>query len=301
MGAGRWNATDWNTYSTAAVGNKPAAQVFKSSGMEPDFDPSLIPFRESRDSADNPAATPLVLACDVTDSMGIIAEQLMRGGLDDIATSIQRQIPFPDPHVMVMAVGDATCDAAPLQVTQFEADIRIARQTSRLWMEKGGGLNGGESYGLPYLFAARKIRSDAAKRNVKGYIFTIGDEPTLDVTPEQAKRFLGIDIPRTLTTADCVAMASADFHCFHIVLTQEGYARGGGLPRVIRTLEQAFQQSLLLLDDITRLADTIVAAIRIREGVSKADATAGTSVAVANAIRSLADRASTGGGIVRLS
>ena len=36
--------------------------------------------------------------------------------------------PVADPHMMIMGVGDAWCDRAPLQVTQFEPDIRIAEQ-----------------------------------------------------------------------------------------------------------------------------------------------------------------------------
>ena len=81
---------------------------------------------------------------------------------------------------MAMAIGDAECDRAPLQVTQFEADIRLADQLRELWIEGGGGGNRGESYHLPWAFAAMRTSTDCfERRGRKGYLFTIGDEPIL--------------------------------------------------------------------------------------------------------------------------
>jgi hypothetical protein len=68
----------------------------------------------------------VILASDVTGSMGMAAEVILRHGLNKVQTHILYTRPITDPHVMVMAVGDTTCDVAGLQVTHFEADIRIA-------------------------------------------------------------------------------------------------------------------------------------------------------------------------------
>lgn len=299
MGGGRWTATDWQTYSTANVSGKTQSQVFTSTGMKAEFNPALIQFRESRDSADNPRSVPIVLACDVTASMGMISDELIRGGLDRLATSIQAEKQIGDPHVMVMAVGDAQYDTAPLQVTQFEADIRIADQTSQLWIEKGGGINAGESYPLAYLFAARKVVSDAwDRRKRKGFLFTIGDEPPVGVTKEQAKEFLGIDIPKDLSASECAALALERFEVFHVILTKDGYAaRSPEL--VLKAWEKVLPQRLILLDDISHLSDTVVAAIRIAEGARKSKS--GTSVAVVNAVKGLAERGSPSSGVARLA
>lgn len=305
MGTGRWNPTDWDVYATTKVNGKTTTQVFTSTGMKPEFDPANMQLRESRDSADNPASVPIMLGCDVTGSMGMVADQLIRSGLNDLATDIQKEKQIGDPHVMVMAIGDANFDQAPLQVTQFEADIRIADQTSQLWIEKGGGFNSGESYPLAHLFAAHKVVSDAwDKRRKKGFLFTIGDEPPVDVTPEQAKQFLGINIKAKLTPAECAALALERFEVFHVILVNEGHA---ALHRdaVLKAWEAVLPQRLILLEDITKLSEAVVAAIRIADGATKASASSGwdrgTSVIVANAVRSLAERGRPSGGVTRLS
>lgn len=299
MGGGRWTATDWNTYSSAKVTGKTTAQVFTSTGMKAEFDPALVQFRESRDSADNPKSRPIILGCDVTGSMGMVADTLVRGGINDLATDIQAEKDIGDPHVMVMAIGDAYSDKAPLQVTQFEADIRIADQTSQLWIEKGGGINSGESYALAHLFAAKKVVADAFKRGQKGFLFTIGDEPPVGVTAKQAKDFLGIDIGSDLSPAECAGLALAQFEVFHVILVNEGYAAAGGREAVLRAWEKVLPQRLILLEDITKLSQAVVAAIRIADGQSKAAAS--TSVVVANAVRTLAERGKPSRGVARLA
>lgn len=299
MGGGRWTATDWNTYSTAKVSGKTTSQVFSATGMKPEFDPAIVQFRESRDSVDNPKSRPIILGCDVTESMGMVADTLIRGGINDLATDIQSAKEIGDPHVMVMAIGDAYSDRAPLQVTQFEADIRIADQTSQLWLEKGGGINSGESYPLAHLFAARKVVADAFKRGQKGFLFTIGDEPPVGVTKQQAKDFLGIDIASDLSAAQCAALASENFHAYHVILTNEGYCASGGREAVLKAWEKVLPQRLILLDDITKLSEAVVAAIRIADGASKASTC--KSVAVANAVGSLVERGKPSAGVARLA
>ncbi len=70
MGNGRFSSTQWDSYSTANFSGKSRSQIFTASTMDKDFDPALIQLRESRDSADNPASTPIIIGSDVTGSMG---------------------------------------------------------------------------------------------------------------------------------------------------------------------------------------------------------------------------------------
>ena len=297
MGTGRWDSGTWNSYSTVHVAGKSSTAVFSSKKMKDDFDPAQINVRESRDSADNPNSTPIIVGVDVTGSMGIIADNLIRNGLDTLATEIYARKPVSDPHVMALAIGDAYVDQAPLQATQFEADIRIAKQLQELWLEKGGGPNDGESYNLAHLFAAEKTVSDAwEKRRKKGYLFTIGDEPVLEqVTSDQASKFLGLQTP-TLSTEECIRMASAKYEVFHVVINEK--RRSFGIDPIVQW-KSLLPQRVIVLNDHTKLAETIVSAIQVAEGAKKADVASswsgGTSMVVAGAIQDLVEvGASTG-------
>lgn len=292
MGQGRWDPGVWDDYATTHVVGKTTAAVFTSSSMKQTYDPAQITMRESRDSDDNPNSTPIIIAADVTGSMGKVADALLRDGLNTLATEIYARKPVSDPHIMVMAVGDAEYDQAPLQVTQFEADISLADQVKELWLERGGGINSGESYMLPYLFAARKTVSDSmTKRSKKGYLVTVGDEPVLhSVTSRQSQRFLGLQ-EKDLTTEECIALASEFYEIFHVILVER--IPSSRRDAVINQWNKLLPQRVILLEDHTKLAETVVSAIQITEGAKKADVAnswgGGTSIVVADAVRSLKD------------
>lgn len=306
MGNGRWDAGTWASYASSTVSGKSRTEIFTSRQMKEAYDPAKITRRESRDSIDNPQSTPIVLASDVTGSMGMIAEKIMRDGLNTLATEIYNRKPVSDPHVMIMAVGDASCDRAPLQVTQFEADIRVAEQARELWLEGGGGGNRGESYLAAHLFAASKISADAIeKRGRKGYLFTIGDEPVLDgMTKEQIRRVLDIPAERDLTGADIMAMAERNWEVFHVVLANEGYARSR-LDEVLASWKPLLPERTILLENVDALAETIVSLIQVTEGARATDVAASwsgsTAVAVANALKGVPAHRNRGGGLQRLA
>ena len=62
MGAGRWDQNAWNDYASRNVHGRSRDDLFRARRMEPEFDPALIRMRESRDGADNPQSTPIILA-----------------------------------------------------------------------------------------------------------------------------------------------------------------------------------------------------------------------------------------------
>jgi len=302
MGSGRWSSADWGAYSASHVAGKAQTQVFTARSMKDEFNPAMIQVRESRDSADNPASTPVILASDVTGSMGMVAHALMKDGLNTLATEIYDRRPVSDPHIMVMAVGDARSDRAPLQATQFEADIRLADQVRSLWLEGNGGGNNGESYCGAHVFAATRTVTDAwEKRRRKGYLFTIGDEPVHDgMRQEELQRVFGKDFGRDLSARECVEMASKTYEVFHVVLRNEGYA-AGDLKRVLDTWNPILPQRVILLDDYRKLAEAVVSTIQVVEGARKADVAASwsgdTSLVVANAIKDIAQRGPAGGAV----
>jgi hypothetical protein len=291
MGSGQgWSSAQWGGYQAHKVIGKTQSQIFSTTSLKPVYDPAKIEFRESRDSADNPNSTPIILAADVTGSMGMISEKLMREGLNKLSTEIYKRKPISDPHIMGMAIGDGFTDQAPLQVTQFEADIRIAEQLSDLWLEGRGGGNGGESYGFAHVFAAMKTRADAfEKRGKKGYLFTVGDEPIHNNMPRaQIERFLGISVEADMTAEQAIRMAQRNYEVFHIVLVNEGQCRGGK-DQVLASWNKVLPERVIQLEDVDALAETIVSLIQVTEGQHAADVAASwsgsTSVVVANAIR----------------
>ena len=82
-----------------------------------------------------------------------------------------------DPQILFGAIGDATCDRAPLQVGQFESDNRMDDDLGRILLEGGGGGQKTESYELALYFMARHTAIDCyEKRGQRGYLFVIGDE-----------------------------------------------------------------------------------------------------------------------------
>ncbi|WP_337268273.1 hypothetical protein [Oryzifoliimicrobium ureilyticus] len=267
MGNGRWRSDDWESYVSRNVHGKHRDEIFTARGMQDAFNPARIRVRESRASTDNPHPTPIILASDVTGSMGIIAEQLMRDGLNKLAREIYARKPISDPHIMIMAVGDAKTDAAPLQATQFEADIRVAEQAASLWLEGGGGGNGGESYCAAHLFAALKTSTDAAEiENRKGFLFTIGDEPVHDgMSRQEIQRVLGLRVEQDLSGRDCVELAMRHWEVFHIVLTNEGFCAQD--PKsVLTSWNRILPERVIELSDVRRLAETVISVIEVSQG-----------------------------------
>ena len=180
MGGGSWASTGRSYYSDTSIRAKSASnvkEVFKSSRINKALDPKDVKPRESCDSKDNPESTAIILALDVTGSMGNIAHEIASKGLGSLIEGIFQRKPVTDPHIMFMAVGDANCDSAPLQVSQFECDHRIVEQLTQIFVEQGGGGNCFESYDLPWYFAGTRTAIDCfKKRGHKGYLFTMGDE-----------------------------------------------------------------------------------------------------------------------------
>jgi len=141
--------------------------------------------RTCHDMDEHPAAYPIIIALDVTGSMGHVPERLVKRDFPEIMKKVL-DAGVKDPQVCFVAVGDHECDSVPLQVAQFEAsDELLDNWLTRLYLEGGGGSNSGESYLLAWYFAARHTETHAwEKRHQKGVLITIGDEPNLKTLPQ---------------------------------------------------------------------------------------------------------------------
>ncbi len=267
MGTSRWSTDDWAGH-TASVSSKSTAEVFSSRNLHEDLNPLGID-RESRDSDENPNSTAIIVGCDVTGSMGVIADTLVREGLGVLFEEIYERKPVSDPHIMVTGIGDADYDSAPLQVSQFEADITITDQLEKIYIEGGGGGNQHESYDLPMYFAAYHTSIDCfEKRNKKGYLFTIGDElPNETTSASDIKRIVGDDgLQADIPFAETVAAAMKMYNVYHIIVAEGWYAKNHGAETVRKKWSEYLGQNAIILTDVTKLSEVIVSIMEVNEG-----------------------------------
>jgi hypothetical protein len=271
MGAGRWDAdsrASYTSYTRSTVG-KSTDQIFSQRELHADLDPKGK-VRESRDSDVNPNSNAIIVAIDVTGSMGMIADVLARKGLGTIFEQLLDRVPQPisDPHLMFMALGDVKYDRVPLQVSQFEADNRIIGQLASIFVEHGGGGNATESYNLPWYFAAAHTKIDCfEKRGKKGYLFTVGDEDAPNnLTKAEIAKVLGDQAPiEELDNVRLLEAVQERYNVFHIVIKEGSHARHS-LNTVKATWLPLLGQNVLFLDDHTKLAELVISTIERTEG-----------------------------------
>ncbi len=304
MGSGRFDPSDWKSYTTTrGYTTKSTSGIFSKRELAASLDPKGVKAREALDSVDNPASTPIILALDVTGSMGMIADVIAREGLPKLMTELIDRRPVTDPAIAFMGIGDVESDQAPLQVSQFESDIRVAKQLEELFLEHGGGGNNFESYILAWYFAAMHTKTDSfLKRNKKGYLFTFGDElPTEVIRKSSIEHFLG-DSPQTdYNAADLFRLASREWEIFHVIV-EEGNFASSNPDRVINAWQKLLGQRAIPLSDHKKLAEVVVSAIQVNEGVDPASVaktwTGDTAMVVHKAVKDLTP--SSKDGIVKL-
>lgn len=265
MGSGRFDHTTYHAY-TARTEAFTRDERFTSRHIHKDLDPKGVKLRESCDSADNPQSNAIIIALDVTGSMGYLAEEIAKKGLGVLFQRILDDKPVSDPHLMFMGIGDAHCDQAPLQVSQFEADNRIVEQLTMLYLEGGGGGNNTESYTLPWYFAAEHTIIDCfEKRGKKGYLFTVGDEEAPGpLLHKQISQFIG-DTPQSdILPAQLLKQVQEKYNVYHIIIEEGSYAR-----RSIDTVRGSWNalmgQNALSLKDYKKLGEGIVSIIQMNE------------------------------------
>lgn len=226
MGRGSYQSSDWDRLKTARniTGQSTVSDLYTAKKMREALNPYGVKYRESCDSMDNPASTAIIFGLDVTGSMGYLSEEIAKGALNRTMLEIYDKTPVTHPHIMFQAIGDSKSDEAPLQTTQFEADIRIAEQLLDVYFEGRGGGNGGESYLLSWYFAARHTKIDCfEKRKEKGFLFTIGDECCHDdLEDSEIKRVFGEE-NETCTATQLFKEASEKYEVFHIVMKAGAY------------------------------------------------------------------------------
>ena len=219
MGYGSYKAKDWDKLRNSRGINSSSNvnDIFKNREVDPKYDPKNINVRESRDSADSPESTPIIIGFDDTGSMGYLAQEIAQNSLNKTVTEIYDKNPVTNPHVMCAAYGNAG-DVGPLQVTQFEADIKIVEQLLDLWIPLRGMGDSGDP--LLWYFAAKHTSIDSwEKRGKKGFLFTIGDDTIKrSIFNDKIYDIFGDSINKLyMEPEELLEMAQEKYHVFHII------------------------------------------------------------------------------------
>lgn len=194
-------------------------QIFSQRSMSPDMN-IKGKIRECRDSEEHPETLPIIIALDVTGSMGMIPHKLVTSDFPEIMKKIMDE-GIEHPQVCFLGIGDQYSDSAPLQVGQFESsDELLDKWLKTIWLEGGGGGNGGESYQLAWCFARDCTSIDHfLKRGKKGVLITIGDEPIhRSVTRTEYVGIFGNSPETDLATSKILSDASEMWDIYHINL-----------------------------------------------------------------------------------
>ncbi len=265
MGRGSYTSADWTKLknSSKITAESTASQLFKANQMEDRFNPKFINVREARDNEDHPNSTPIILGLDVTGSMGYLSAEIAKNGLNETMMKIYANKPIEDPQIMFAAIGDVK-DYAPLQVTQFESDIRIAEQLLSLWLEGRGG-DSAEDYELLWYFAAKHVKTDCnEKHGKKGFLFTIGDADCHENLKQEYIKNIFDDVHGDVSSKRLAEMAGENFEVFHIHIEKHR-------PGIPATLQSILPGKILCIpkESVNTLPEIIITTMQLVNGEDK--------------------------------
>ncbi len=226
MGGGSWTTNAYASYTTSTRGvtldsfttaDYSAQEVYKSRKLSDVLNPKNIT-RLCRDSEEHPYTLPVILALDVTGSMGGASVKVAQK-LNEIMTTLYADDTIRDIEFCIMGIGDLAYDWAPIQMSQFESDVRIAEQLDQVYFEAGGGGNHYESYSAAWYMGARHCDLDCWKRGKKGIIITMGDElPNPYLPSGKLNQHTGDKTQADIESVILLEEAKEKFDIFHIAV-----------------------------------------------------------------------------------
>ena len=261
MGSGSFRVSSYAAYNTSLGRTydkdtgRISGQTFESKHIDPSLDPKKFRVRECVNNDEHPNTIPVILALDVTGSMGGACSETA-AALGVIVTNLYEK--FKDIEFCIMGIGDLAYDDAPIQMSQFESDVRIAEALDKVYIEHGGGGNGFESYTAAWYMGLKRTKLDAYdKQGRKGIIITMGDEP---LNPYFPKRKLNGAInaseEKDIETKDLYKEASKKFDIYHISVDDSDTCYQHYMPKIEKTFGQLLGENYRI-STINQLAQTI--------------------------------------------
>lgn len=226
MGGGSWTPQSFVTYSKSVgrdvdldtgilKGNYNAQDMFVQRHLADELNPYNV-MRECCDNEEHPNTIPVIIGLDTTGSLGQAGVEIAKR-LNAIITDLYSK--YKDIEIMIMGIGDLAYDSAPIQISQFESDIRIAEQLDKLYMERGGGGNGYESYSAAWYFGLKHCKLDCWNRGKKGIIITSGDESLNPYLPKnKLDRVSGDSNEIDIETNQLYKLAKEKYDIYHIAI-----------------------------------------------------------------------------------
>lgn len=283
MGGGVWTRDAFATYSTTVgrmvdssgtiVGNYSAQEMFKQRKIAPELDPMGV-IRECCDSEEHPNTKPVILALDVTGSMGGASVKVAKK-LNVIMTELYEKV--KDVEFLIMGIGDLSYDIAPIQASQFESDIRIAEQLDKIYFEGGGGGNSYESYTAAWYFGLNQCKLDCWNRGKKGIIITLGDEPLNPYLPMSPLELsTGNKIQGDVETDELFKEVIQKYDVYHLAVEDRETSYWGYVDRIKFSFGKYLDDNHLKVVNMDNLANTIIDIVanseeNIPEGITNTD------------------------------
>ena len=222
MGHGSYSVDDSTARShTMNYSGQSVNKIFKNKSVTNEMKSVGVKIRESRDSNEHPNSLAIMIGLDVTGSMGSIPHFLISEGLTNIMSKLF-DAGINDPQVLFLGIGDTYVDSTPLQVSQYESNDEILDKWLKdIYLEGGGGGNGGESYTLAWYFASNHTSIDCwEKRKEKGFIFTIGDDNLFDdISADDLKAVMGSNKDakyKDITATELYEETTKKYNVYHI-------------------------------------------------------------------------------------
>lgn len=265
MGSGLWTRNSFRDYTAtkkmsvnadgSIVGNYSAQEMFKQRRIAPELDPKNV-IRECCDSEEHPNTRPVILALDVTGSMGGASVKVAKE-LNVIMTELYEKV--QDVEFMIMGIGDLSYDNAPIQASQFESDIRIAEQLDKIYFEAGGGGNAYESYTAAWYFGLNQCKLDCWNRGKKGIIITLGDEPLnpyLPATPLSLST--GAKMQGDVETSELYKEVTQKYEVYHLAVEDRETSYWRYADKIKSSFGKYLDENHLKVVNMDNLANTIV-------------------------------------------
>ena len=236
MGYGSFSSSSYKDYSVSrgkhydSDTGRVSGQHFEARRIDSSLDPTMFNVRECANNEEHPNTIPVILALDVTGSMGRACEETANA-LGVIVGNLYKKI--KDVEFCIMGIGDLAYDQAPIQMSQFESDVRIAESLDKLFIEHGGGGNSYESYTAAWYMGLKRTKLDCYdKQHRKGIIITMGDETLNPYLPvDKLNYHVKASEQGDVETMELYEKTKEKFDIFHIavddIATNYSYHKNG--------------------------------------------------------------------------